>query len=227
MRAAFNGIQYCCEALSEGKVQVQRIKKAADDAKTIVAETRNLWSTLKSIFGGKPKPAPATVSSPAPAAKKREQVTTHVPNSDELVQQFVDNLGEWFKQYQALSEYADRRYAEVFAQEKLDLTEVLKLTTLQAELDGSYAKLSETMTVRAPMELGPIWSRFNEMQERVKREQQARRQRDRITRQKEAARVQREHDERVAMNLTIFYAVMTVMYFWWFMWALWDSRWQK
>ena len=36
MQAAYDGITYCCEALSEGKVAVQKIKQATEDAKTIV-----------------------------------------------------------------------------------------------------------------------------------------------------------------------------------------------
>jgi hypothetical protein len=28
LRAAYSGIQYCCQALGDGKVEIQRIKKA-------------------------------------------------------------------------------------------------------------------------------------------------------------------------------------------------------
>jgi len=51
MQGAFSGIQYCMEALSDGKVQVQKIKKAAEDAKAIASEVKSAWSIIKSLFG--------------------------------------------------------------------------------------------------------------------------------------------------------------------------------
>ena len=55
MQAAISGIRSCCEMLSEGKAEVQRIKKAVNDAKEIATEIggfffvgqRLVWSKAK------------------------------------------------------------------------------------------------------------------------------------------------------------------------------------
>jgi hypothetical protein len=70
MQGAFNGIQYCCEALSDGKVQVQKIKKAAEDAQAIVKEVKGIWSIVRGLF--------------AKTAPKVEQPTTSSPNSERV-----------------------------------------------------------------------------------------------------------------------------------------------
>lgn len=191
LRAAYSGIQYCCEALSEGTVQVQKIKKAAEQAQQIVKDVRGIWGIIKGLFGAKPAPAPAApvaaAAAPAkPGKKPKDEYTTHIPTEDEVVQQFVQHVGNFFSQHRTLSEYCEKRYAEVYAMDRPDPRDILELSQIKNELDGAYMKLSEMMRVRAPKQLGPLWENFNLIYGQVQEEQQARKERERIKRNNDA-----------------------------------------
>ena len=211
LRAAYSGIQYCCQALGDGKVEVQRVKKALDDAKTIVADVKGIWGTIKGFFKRDPKPEAPT--------KQKEVYVNHVPDEDEVIQQFIKHLGEFFKNHRALVEYTEKRYEEVFNSPDPDQTQILELTTLQAEVDGAYMKLSEMMRVRAPRQLGPLWTRFNAMNEKVSDERAARKERDRIKRQQDAWQQEQEHQDRVDLGVGLFITLLLVAE----LWAIWIS----
>ena len=212
LRAAYSGIQYCCQALGEGKVEVQRIKKAVDDAKTIAADVKGIWSTIRGLFGSKPAAA-----APVEVKKQKDVYVEHIPDEDEIVQQFIKHLGDFFKNHRALVEYTEKRYEEVFNSPDPDQTQILELTTLQAEVDGAYMKLSEMMRVRAPRQLGPLWDRFNVMNEKVSDERAARKERERIKRQQDAWRQEQEHQDRVDLGVALFLTLLLVAE----LWAVW------
>jgi len=94
LQLAYDGITYCCEALNEGKVAVKKIKQATEDAKTIVQDTKSIWGFFTGLFG-KPKFTPTTEAKPV--EKKKTTYTTHIPNEQEIVQQFIGLLGDFFR----------------------------------------------------------------------------------------------------------------------------------
>lgn len=214
LRAAYSGIQYCCQALGEGKVEVQRVKKALDDAKTIVADAKGIWSTIRGLFGAKPKP---TIEPVVPAQKKKEVYVDHIPDEDEIKQQFIKHLGEFFKNHRALVEYTEKRYEEVFNNPNPDQTQILELTTLQAEVDGAYMQLSEMMRVRAPKQLGPLWTRFNLMNEKVSDERAARKERERVKKQQDLWQQERDYQDKLELGIGIFLTLLLVAE----LWAVW------
>ena len=209
LRAAYSGIQYCCQALGDGKVEVQRVKKALDDAKTIVADVKGIWSTIRGFFSSKP----AVVEAP----KKKDVYVDHIPDEDEIKQQFIKHLGDFFKNHRALVEYTEKRYEEVFNNPSPDQTQILELTTLQAEVDGAYMQLSEMMRVRAPRQLGPLWTRFNLMNEKVSDERAARKERERIKRQQEAWQQERDHQDKIDLGVGLFLTLVLIIE----LWAVW------
>jgi len=222
LRAAYSGIQYCCQALGEGKVEVQRIKKAVEDAKTIAKDVSGIWSTIKSLFKFTKSEDKSTkqVSDinvvDIPKSSKDEYID-HIPDEDEIVQQFVKHLGVFFKNHHDLVEYTEKRYQEVFASANPDQTQILELTTLQAEVDGAYMKLSETMRVRAPAQLGPIWTKFNEMNSKVSKERAARKERDRIKKQQDDSKRDEEYINRVELGMGLFVTMLFLLE----LWAIW------
>lgn len=213
LRAAYSGIQYCCQALGEGKVEVQRVKKALDDAKTIVADVRGIWSTIRGLFGRKPVATPVATE----VKKQKEVYIDHIPDEDEIKQQFIKHLGEFFKNHRALVEYTEKRYEEVFNNPNPDQTQILELTTLQAEVDGAYMQLSEMMRVRAPKQLGPLWTRFNLMNEKVSDERAARKERERIKRQQDLWQQERDYQDKLELGIGIFLTLVLVAE----LWAVW------
>lgn len=227
MRAAYSGIQYCCDCLREGTAEIQKVKKTIEggvaDAKTIYAEVTGVWSWVKSVLSKPPDNKP-TPSAAAPAKPKAKEVyVNHVPTQDEVVQQFIGHVGNWFDNYHTLKEHAEKRYAEVFSKDVIDQKEVLELTQLQVELDAAYPALMDLMGARAPWQLGPIWSQFKEMQDKVKVGQAARQMKQQREKALNAARAAQQRSDQIDRNLTWFWSIMLVSYFWVLMGTVWLS----
>lgn len=226
MRGAWAGIQFCCDCLREGSVEIQRVKKTVEggvaDAKKIYSEVTGLWGWLQGLF--RPKPAAPSVAvsnapaAPEPVAKKKskakDEYVDHIPSQDEIVQQFIGHVGDWFDNYHTLKTHAEKRYTEVFGKDVIDQKEVLELTQLQVELDSAYPALMSLMTTNAPWQLGPIWSQFKEMQDKVKVGQAARQMKQQREKAAREAREFRERHYRIDRNVTVFFMLLGVWYFW-------------
>lgn len=230
MRAAYSGIQYCCDALREGTVEIQLVKKTVEggvaDAKKIYAEVTGIWGWLKSLLGAPAKPNRSTQSEPAtattapePVAKKKSKAKDdgyidHIPTQDEVVQQFIGHVGEWFDKYAFLKSYTEKRYAEVFGKDVIDQKEVLELTQLQVEVDAAYPALMSLMTSNAPWQLGPIWSQFKDMQDKVKAGQAARQLKAKREKARNDAIAFRQRHDRIDRNVVVFFTTLLIAYFW-------------
>jgi hypothetical protein len=231
MRGAWAGIQFCCDCLREGSVEIQKVKKTIEggvtDAKKIYAEVTGIWGWLKGLFGEKPKAAThveAKAIEQKPTTKKpsaKEEYIDHIPTQDEVVQQFIGHVGEWFDNYHTLKTYTEKRYAEVFGKDEIDQKEVLELTQLQVEVDSAYPALMSLMTTNAPWQLGPIWSQFKEMQDKVKVGQAARQMKQKREKAMRDARAAQKRSDDIDRNMTWFWAIVTVFYFWALMGAVW------
>jgi hypothetical protein len=227
MRAAYSGIQYCCDCLREGSVEIQKVKKTVEggvaDARKIYTEVTGLWGWLQGLFKfTKPedkftKPAASTPTQAKPVAKEVD----HVPDENEVVQQFIGHVGEWFDNYHTLKTHAEKRYAEVFGKDVIDQKEVLELTQLQVEVDAAYPALMTLMTSNAPWQLGPIWTQFKEMQDKVKVGQAARQMKQKRERAAAAAKAAQRRSDQIDRNMTWFWSIMLVSYFWVLMGLVW------
>lgn len=226
MRAAYSGIQYCCDALREGSVEIQRVKKTVEggvaDAKKIYAEVTGLWSWFQKLVGLKPteKAVAVPVAEPKREAasstaktSKRDEYIDHIPTQDEVVQQFIGHMGEWFDNYSTLKAFAEKRYAEVFGKDEINPKEVLELTQLQAELDAAYPTL-RTLMGGAPWQLGPIWTQFQEMQDKVKAGQAARQMKAKREKAWREARAEKLRHDRIDRNVAVFFTAFVIAYFW-------------
>ncbi len=235
MRAAYSGIQYCCDCLREGSVEIQRVKKTVEggvaDAKKIYAEVTGIWGWIKGLLGAPAQPAGSTspqqtvAAEPAkPSTKKskaKDEYVDHIPTQDEVVQQFIGHVGDWFDNYSTLKAFADQRYAEVFGKDDIDQKEVLELTQLQVELDSSYPALMTLMTTNAPWQLGPIWTQFKEMQDKVKVGQAARQMKQKREKAKRDADAAQRRSDQIDRNMTWFWSLALVFYFWILMGTVW------
>jgi hypothetical protein len=236
MRAAYSGIQYCCDCLREGSVEIQRVKKTVEggvaDAKKIYAEVTGIWGWLKSLFkhaaveekAASPVAAPTVETKPSKKSKKKkDEYVDHIPTQDEIVQQFIGHVGEWFDNYNTLKAFTEKRYTEVFSKDVIDQKEVLELTQLQVEVDAAYPALHSLMTSKAPWQLGPIWSQFQEMQDKVKAGQAARQMKAKREKARNDAIAAQKRSDQIDRNMTWFWSILTVVYFWILMGAVWVS----
>jgi len=224
MQAAYDGITYCCEALSEGKVAVQKIKKATDDAKTIVNDAKTIWSTIANLFGigAKPSSAASSGAKEEPVKKKKasgkEEYTTHIPNESEIVQQFIGHLGAFFRHHKELTEYVEFKYEEVFASQDPNPEDILELSVYKNELDQAYVKLSGMMRgAGVPYQLGPLWDNYNQIYSKVQAEQQKRKEQIRIRRQIENYKRERFKQEKIELVSGLFLTLVIVSW----LWAVW------
>ena len=236
MRGAWAGIQFCCDCLREGSVEIQKVKKTVEggvtDAKKIYTEVTGIWGWFKGLLGSFAKPdgstrakQPEAAAEAKPVAQKKskakDEYVDHIPSQDEIVQQFIGHVGEWFDNYHTLKTYTEKRYAEVFGKDEIDQKEVLELTQLQVEVDSAYPALMSLMTTNAPWQLGPIWSQFKEMQDKVKVGQAARQMKQRREKAKRDAQAAQKRSDDIDRNMTWFWALVTVFYFWALMGAVW------
>jgi hypothetical protein len=228
MQAAYDGITYCCEALSEGKVAVQKIKKATDDAKTIVNDAKTIWSTIANLFGIGAKSSNAASSgnkdTEAKSVEKKKtsgkesQYTTHIPNESEIVQQFIGHLGAFFRHHKELTEYVEFKYEEVFASQDPNPEDILELSVYKNELDQAYVKLSGMMRgAGVPYQLGPLWDNYNQIYSKVQAEQQKRKEQIRIRRQQENYKRERFKQEKIELVSGLFLTLVIVSW----LWAVW------
>lgn len=237
MRGAWAGIQFCCDCLREGSVEIQRVKKTVEggvaDAKKIYSEVTGLWSWFQKLVGIKPAKQVSDINvvdttksvteSPAKKAKQRDEYVDHIPSQDEIVQQFIGHVGEWFDNYHTLKTYTEKRYTEVFGKDEIDQKEVLELTQLQVEVDAAYPALMSLMTTNAPWQLGPIWSQFKEMQDKVKVGQAARQMKQKREKAKNDAIAAQRRSDQIDRNMTWFWSLTLVGYFWILMGTVWIS----
>lgn len=208
MQFAYDGISYCCEALNEGKVAVQKIKKATDDAQTIVKEAKSIWGFFAGLFS-KPESKPAAEAKPV--EKKKATYTTHIPNEREIVQQFIGHLGDFFRNHKTLTEYVEVKYEEVFTSVDPNPEDILELSVYKNELDQFYVKLSGMMRgAGVPYQLGPLWDNYNQIYTKVQSEQQKRKEQIRIRRQREAYQRERFRQEKIELGMGIFLVLLIV-----------------
>ena len=206
MQFAYDGITYCCEALNEGKVAVQKIKKATDDAQTIVKDAKSIWGFFTGLFG-KPKPA----AEAKPVEKKKATYTTHIPNEREIVQQFIGHLGDFFRNHKTLTEYVEVKYEEVFTSADPNPEDILELSVYKNELDQFYVKLSGMMRgAGVPYQLGPLWDNYNQIYTKVQAEQQKRKEQIRIRRQREAYKKERFRQEKIELGMGLFLVLIII-----------------
>ena len=212
MQLAYDGITYCCDALSQGKVAVQKIKKATDDAQAIAKEVKGIWGFFSGLFGGsKPAESKPAATDAKPVAKKKETYTTHIPNEAEIVQQFIKHLGAFFRHHKELTEYVEIKYEEVFSSVDPDPETILELSVYKNELDQSYVKLSGMMRgASVPYQLGPLWENYNSIYSKVQAEQQKRKEQIRIRRQIEAYRQERFRQEKIELGMGLFITLLVV-----------------
>jgi hypothetical protein len=73
------------------------------------------------------------------------------------------------------------------------------------------------MRVRAPAQLGPIWTKFNDMNKKVSKERAIRKERDRIRIQQDSWKKEEEYLKRVELSMGVFVTLIFVFE----IWAIW------
>lgn len=179
-QATVAAIRRGCEMLSQGKQEIQKVKKAVDDAQAIFKEAKGIWNVIKSFFGKK-QSTPSLPSSEAtkPATAKTTKKAKDEPLSYEeyqtqMVNSVCDRLKTFFEIQRQLKDYC-RELEEKSATDPNIEANSIDRVNIEMQLENMSIQIRETM-VYAPAELKDIYSRFLKMYDKILEEQEFQRQ---------------------------------------------------
>jgi hypothetical protein len=207
--------------LSQGKAEIQRIKKGVADAKEIAKEVSGFFGWLKSLFGGEEaKPSVESVPTQPEKKVKKEEYVDYIPDEDAIVDQFIKHVGDFFKAQAYLVAYKEDLERKVFGSSYGDNNiGALELISIETKLVKCGAELRELMN-EAPPQLGPLYSRYKAMYSKILDEQKKARERDRKNeKQRRVLKVKTEND-RIDRCVPHWVTLGLIIIFWVFVWLI-------
>lgn len=225
LSSALKGIRSCCEMLSEGKAEIQRIKKGVADAKEIVKEVSGFWGWLTGLFSDKP-PSPVDKVE-EPKKKVKDEYVDYIPDEDAVIDQFIKHVGDFFKAQAYLVAYKEDLERKVFSSSHGDNNiGALELISIETKLVKCGAELRELMN-EAPEQLGPLYSRYKAMYSKILDEQKKARERDRKNEKQRRINQIKTENDRVDRCVPHWVTLGLIVIFWVFIWLISQSTMQK
>jgi hypothetical protein len=143
------------------------------EIKSVAGEAKDVIDDLKQQYDKIVDPSPAQKQQYHAEVQRVQEVAKADPN--DVFTDIGNQLGALMDSYDAIS--------KLFLKEQLDAKQVykgeesigrraLKRILITARLDAMLVEIRETMTYRAPPELGALWSKFEEMWQRIVAEQE-------------------------------------------------------
>ena len=227
--SALKGIRSCCEMLSEGKAEIQRIKKGVSDAKEIAKEVSGFWSWIQGLFLPKDKQPSAVVKVEEPKKKveKEPEYIEYIPDEDAIVDQFIKHVGDFFKAQAYLVAYKEDLERKVFSSSYGDNNiGALELISIETKLVKCGRELVELMN-EAPPQLGPLYSRYKSMYSKILDEQKKTRERDRRNeKQRRIDKIKADND-RVDRCVPHWVILGLIIIFWLSSWQIYRTTMQR
>ena len=226
LSSALKGIRSCCEMLSEGKAEIQRIKKGVEDAKAIVKDVSGFFGWIKGLFGGSPV-EPVKPVETKPVKAKKDEYVDYIPDEDAIIDQFIKHVGDFFKAQAYLVAYKEDLEQKVFGSTYGDNNlGALELISIETKLVKCGAELRELMN-EAPQQLGPLYSRYKAMYSKILDEQKKARERDRRNEKQKRIDMIKTENDRVDRCVPHWVTLGLIIIFWVFVWLISQSTMQK
>jgi hypothetical protein len=170
-------IQAGCDLFKQAKESFVEIRNTANEVVAIGKEVKGIWSTLRKLFGGSPKPE-ATKS--VAKAKKSDYVPV---DETQVKADIVKNLTEFFKLQEQLEahirESEEKARTVVFSDDVNLMEEALNRVLAQQEMERLVVQIRECMVYQSPPEMGALYSEVFSMRDIIAEEQEkARKKRD-------------------------------------------------
>ena len=217
--SALKGIRSCCEMLSEGKAEIQRIKKGVADAKEIVKEVSGFFGWIKGLFNGPSEPSKPVVTTETKASKKDEYID-YIPDEDAIIDQFIKHVGDFFKAQAYLVAYKEDLERKVFSAAHGDNNiGALELISIETKLVKCGAELRELMN-EAPPQLGPLYSRYKSMYSKILDEQKKARERDRKNEKQKRIDQIKTFNDRIDRCVPHWVILGLIIIFWLSVWQI-------
>lgn len=235
-KLALAGIRSCVEMLSEGKAEIQRVKKTVEqgvgDAKAIYAEVTGIWAWLQGLFGIKPaakavavpsaEPKPAAAPAPAKAVQA-DEYEDHIPDQDEVVEQFLTHFSNFIEaQTTILDTINDKRdeILNVWNPKQNNRKVAVELIRYERRINDMAMELSELMAA-GPRRLGSVRDEFKEKLDIVIEAQSKAREVQRRKEAKERAEQWQRRSDQIDTTWSWVWSGMLVFYFWTYMGLVW------
>ena len=176
-QATVAAIRRGCEMLSQGKQEIQKVKKAVDDAQAIFKEAKGIWNVIKSFFvksSSLPSvkaPEPKTAK---PTKKAKDEPLSYEEYQTQMVNSVCDRLKTFFEIQRQLKDYC-RELEEKSATDPNIEANSIDRVNIEMQLENMSVQIRETM-VYAPKELKDVYSRFLTMYDKILEEQEFQRQ---------------------------------------------------
>jgi hypothetical protein len=162
--------------LAAANAAVAAVRKGCElykEIKSVAGEAKDVIDDLKQQYDKIVDPTPAQKQQYHAEVQRVQEVAKADPN--DVFTDIGNQLGALMDSYDAIS--------KLFLKEQLDAKQVykgeesigrraLKRILITARLDAMLVEIRETMTYRAPPELGALWSKFEEMWQRIVAEQE-------------------------------------------------------
>jgi hypothetical protein len=162
--------------LAAANAAVAAVRKGCElykEIKSVAGEAKDVIDDLKQQYDKIVDPTPAQKQQLHAEIQRVQEVAKADPN--DVFTDIGNQLGALMDAYDAIS--------KLFLKEQLDAKQVykgeesigrraLKRILITARLDAMLVEIRETMTYRAPPELGALWSKFEEMWQRIVAEQE-------------------------------------------------------
>ena len=187
-QATVAAIKRGCELLSEGKQEIQKLKKTVEqgvgDVKAIYGELSGIWGWIKGLFGGKsspaippikkPEPTTATAAPVRPVKTQPQRELSYEEYQTQAIHQVCEQLKTFFEIQRKLKEHC-RELEEVSKTTETVENSAIDRVQIELQLENMSTQIREAM-IYAPKELRDIYSRFLKMYEQILQEQEFARQ---------------------------------------------------
>jgi hypothetical protein len=143
------------------------------EIKSVAGEAKDVIDDLKQQYDKIVDPTPAQKQQYHAEVQRVQEVAKTDPN--DVFTNIGNQLGALMDSYDAISKLFLKEQLEakqVYKGEESIGRRALKRILITARLDAMLVEIRETMTYQAPPELGALWSKFEEMWQRIVAEQE-------------------------------------------------------
>jgi hypothetical protein len=227
-QTAVGFIKQGCALLHEGRMELEGVKKTAEQVIGDVKAIKGLFNWFVGLFISKPAKPAKPVETLKPVAKAKAKTTKQQQSYEELelklIKDIGDNLGLLFDTQQEISAY----YHELEEQSKTkyDPTQntskkAIERALIELQMEKLMEQVREAM-VYAPPELKNLYGRFLQMYARIEQEQSWAR--SETIRRARLARWKQEQEDIRCIEITsgVVAVVFISTIFGWLMWRLQD-----
>lgn len=229
LSSALKGIRSCCEMLSEGKAEIQRIKKGVEDAKAIGKEVSGFFAWVTGLFSPQSTQNESVVKTDdkKKQAVKEPEYVDYIPDEDAIVDQFIKHVGDFFKAQAYLVTYKEDLEKKVFSSTYGDNNiGALELISIETKLVKCGRELVELMN-EAPPQLGPLYSRYKAMYSKILDEQKKTRDREKRNEKQKRLDQIKTFNDRIDRCVPHWVVLGLIIIFWLSAWQIYQTMMQR